>query len=67
MEEDKMYVAYKLRWERAKRGLTLTELAKLTNISTATICHIECGKVKPHIKTLVKLASALNIDVKELL
>ena len=55
---------------RLERGLTLTELAKLSGVHIVKLAQIESGKINPANMTLrnaVKLADALQIDPRELL
>lgn len=59
-----------LKSKRLERGLTLTELAKLSGVHIVKIAQIESGKIDPANMTLrnaVKLADALQIDPRELL
>ena len=56
-----------IREARLARGLSQSELAKLTNISAVQISLIETNKTKhPHLSTLVLLAKPLNLDLKSL-
>jgi len=53
---------------RAKNGYTIPELSKRSGVNVATISDIERGKKKNiHAKTLYKLASALSVEISELL
>lgn len=56
----------KLQRVRKKAGLTQEKLADLTKRSTTFIGLIETGRRRPSMKTLQKIASALNINIKEL-
>ena len=52
---------------RKKRGLAQEKLARLADISTATLVKIEGGVAKePTITTVSKLASALGVSIDEL-
>jgi transcriptional regulator with XRE-family HTH domain len=52
---------------RERRGLTQTELAKLSGVSRATIARYEAGEQhRPHSKTVRKLARALKARPEEL-
>jgi len=53
---------------RTKKGLSQEKLARLADISTATLVKIEAGIAKePTITTVVKIANALDVSVDELL
>lgn len=56
----------KLQRVRKNAGLTQEKLADLTKRSTTFIGLIETGRRRPSMKTLQKIASALNINIKEL-
>lgn len=49
--------------ERYKHGLTQQELADLTGIDRADISKIENGNANPTIRTLRRLARALNAEL----
>ena len=52
---------------RERAGLTQEQEAKSAGVSPTTISGIESGKItRPHLKTLLKIARALGIDVGEL-
>ncbi len=48
---------------RLQKGLTQKELSKLSGISQADISRIECGTANPSLKTLQRLATALERKV----
>lgn len=48
---------------RRQMGLTQSELSNRTGIPQGAISRIESGKANPSIKTLVRLAEGLNMDV----
>jgi len=53
---------------RIKKGLAQEKLARLADISTATIVKIETGVAKePTITTVAKLADALDVTIDELI
>jgi transcriptional regulator with XRE-family HTH domain len=52
---------------RASKGLTQTQLAEMADISQETISLYETGKQKPLPDNLIRLASALDCTVDELL
>jgi transcriptional regulator with XRE-family HTH domain len=52
---------------RLKKRLAQEKLARLANISTATLVKIESGVAKePTITTIIKIADALGISIDEL-
>jgi transcriptional regulator with XRE-family HTH domain len=60
-------LAEKLRKLRAKKGFTQEKLARLADISTATLVKIESGAAKePTITTIIKIADVLGVSIDEL-
>lgn len=55
----------KLTYWRAKRKLTVRDLAEMADVSPNTISKIEKGHRKGTAVTLGKLAEALQVDVSE--
>jgi transcriptional regulator with XRE-family HTH domain len=58
-------LSYKLKIERARAGMTLDDLARISKIGRQTISRIENGSTIPRISTLGRIAKALDIDVEE--
>jgi transcriptional regulator with XRE-family HTH domain/quercetin dioxygenase-like cupin family protein len=58
-------VGMKFREIRNLRGWTLKELAKKSGLNINTLSSIEKGKTSPSIFTLQRLASALEVPIKE--
>lgn len=56
----------RIRELRKKKGLTISQLAEKTNLSDNFIGSIERGIRSPAIKTLEKIALALEVKVKDL-
>ena len=56
----------KLQRARKNSGITQEKLADATRLSTTFIGLIETGRRRPSIKTLQKISSALNINIKDL-
>jgi len=53
---------------RIKKGLAQEKLARLADISTATLVKIESGAAKePTITTVIKIADALETSIDELI
>ena len=56
-----------LTWEaRSKKGITLVELARRTQIGKSTLNNIENEKVSPTLHQLEKIAIALDIRITDL-
>ncbi len=51
---------------RAQKNISLKDLAYTINMEPPNLSVIENGKSNPQILTYAKIASALNIDLKEL-
>ncbi len=51
---------------RKKQGLTQEALAKRTGVTREYITRLELGRHDPMFSTLVKLAKALKVNVREL-
>ena len=51
---------------RRKRAISQSELATIANIEKSTLGHIEIGTRNPTIRTLFKIAKALNVTLSEL-
>jgi XRE family transcriptional regulator, regulator of sulfur utilization len=60
-------LAANLRRLRIARHLSLSELARATSISKATLSSIENGRANPTVDTLAGLAGALRVSIAELL
>lgn len=56
----------KIRALREQRGYTLQELARRTSLSLSYLSEIERGSKKPSLKTMEKIASALNVPKTQL-
>ena len=55
----------KVRELRKKRKLSQQELAEKARMDFTSISEIESGLRNPYLKTIYKIASALNINVRE--
>ena len=51
---------------RESKGLSLRQLADMTGISKSHLNNIELNRKEPTISMLVKIALALEVDIKEL-
>jgi transcriptional regulator with XRE-family HTH domain len=63
----KQRLALNLRRLRIARHLSLSELARITATSKATLSGIERGGANPTVETLESLAGALHVSIAELL
>lgn len=61
-----MIIGKNIRSFRKLKGLKQVQLAEKADISVSYLCEIENGKTMPSIKTLTKLAKALNVDFASL-
>ncbi len=53
--------------ERISTGLSQADLAEYTDLSVPYISHIETGRSKASLETIVKIANTLNVTVDKLL
>lgn len=53
----------RLRYLREQRNLTQKELAKLSDVSQATIAHVEKMTKDPSVETLRKISIALDVHI----
>jgi transcriptional regulator with XRE-family HTH domain len=60
-------LAANLRRLRIARRLSLSELARATGMSKATLSNVESGRSNPTVETLAALAAALRVSLAELL
>lgn len=68
MAEDDLgeWLADNVKQLRAARGMTQARLAKLAGVPRPTIAHLETGGANPTLAVLVKVASALQVSIEEL-
>ena len=52
---------------RKKKGYTQQHVADITGIKVTAICHYEKGNRVPNIRNLIKIASALECDINEII
>ena len=60
-------IAQNLQYQRKLKGLSQEQLAEKTAVTTRTIQRIEKGEVKPYLNTVKLLATALEIEVEDLI
>ena len=56
----------KIRYERVRRHLSQEKLAELANMNMRTISTIECRTTDIRFTTLNKIATALDVEIKNL-
>lgn len=66
-EERRIDVGDRLRKIRKAKGLTIAELARLSQLSPSFISQAERDMTNPSVRTLHRLAQALEIDVNNLI
>ena len=59
-------IGKRIRAERIKKGWQQAELAFRSDVTSAHLSHIETGKTKLALPTIVKIANALSVSVDEL-
>lgn len=65
-KDDLLKLGYKIKYERNKRKISQLELSMKTGLTTRSLSRIECGTNDPKYSTLVKIAEALEMDLREL-
>ncbi|NJW53101.1 helix-turn-helix domain-containing protein [Salinimicrobium oceani] len=65
--DDKNKLAENLVYQRKLKGLTQKDLSDRTNVTVRTIQRIEKGETDPHPQTIKLLATALEVEVDELI
>ena len=61
-----MKIEILIRKKREEKGYTISKLAELTKMSKGHLSRIERGQTDPTITTLLRIATALQLEVKEL-
>jgi len=62
-----MYVCMNLKTARKTKGITQTELERLSGVDQTTISDLESGrKRRPSLETAVRIARALGVSPEEL-
>lgn len=52
---------------RMQKGISIRELSKLAGISKGSVENMESESPNPHLRTLCKVAEALNVKLLELI
>ena len=68
MDEEELhrYLGRRVKYLRRLSNLTQAQLAEKTNLSVNYISEIETGVASPTLKTLLRLAQELNVEIKGL-
>jgi transcriptional regulator with XRE-family HTH domain len=66
MKEIYFAIGKRIREIRKKQSLTLEELSERANLNWSFVARIETGKAVASVESLVKIAQALNVPVKDL-
>ena len=61
-----LYLGQRVKHLRHLANLTQAQLAEMTNLSVNYVSEIETGIASPTLKTLLRLAQALHVEMKEL-
>lgn len=61
-----LYLGQRVKYLRHLAKLTQAQLAEMTNLSINYVSEIETGVASPTLKTLLRLAQALHVEMKEL-
>lgn len=60
-------VGQKIKYYREEKGISIESLAKLSEVSTDKLRQIEVGEIVYQFSTLLKIASALQVELPDLL
>lgn len=66
-KENFLKLGYKIKYQRSRNGISQLDLALKTGLTTRTISRIECGTIDPKYSTLLRIAEALEVELKDLL
>ncbi len=61
-----MRIEILVRQIREEKGISITQLAKLTGMSKGHLSRIERGETEPTILTLARISLALNVNIEKL-
>jgi transcriptional regulator with XRE-family HTH domain len=64
--DNKMEIKILLKEIREEKNITLRKLSEVTGISKSHLSYIERGEREPTLSVVVRIALALNIDIKDL-
>ena len=60
-------IGYRIKEVREQNHISQAQLAEMTDLSVSYISHIETGRKKPSLESLVRIASALGITLDRIL
>ncbi|MGN0141690.1 MAG: helix-turn-helix domain-containing protein [Roseburia sp.] len=60
-------VSLKIHEERTRRGLSMAQLAEQANVSVSHISKVEAGKCEVGLNALLKIATALGLEIVDFL
>ena len=60
-------IGYRIKEVREQNHVSQAQLAEMTDLSVSYISHIETGRKKPSLESLVRIASALGITLDRIL
>ena len=66
-ELDYAAVGKRIRNARKKLGFSQEVLGKMVGLSTSHVCHVEGGRTKPSLQSIVQIADALHVSVDRIL
>jgi transcriptional regulator with XRE-family HTH domain len=67
MEDICIRVGYAIRKLREKRGISQEKLAELADLHRTYVGQVERGEKNLTLRSIERIAKALNVDIKELL
>ena len=66
-ELDYVAIGKRIRDARKKVGLSQEVLGEMVGLSTSHVCHIEGGRTKPSLRSVVQIINALHTSVDKIL
>lgn len=66
-ELDYVVIGKRIRDAKKKLGFSQEMLGEMVGLSTSHVCHIECGRTKPSLQSIVQIANALHTSVDKIL
>ena len=65
IEDEMNFVIKKIRDIRVEKKISQMELANIANFSQNFLANVECGKKKPSLLTILRIAEALNVNARD--
>ena len=66
-EDNLLKLGHKIKYLRCRNNISQLDLSLKTGLTTRTISRIECGKIDPKYSTLLKISSALEADLSDII